>query len=298
MREAVEGRIQRKRNRVGYTFLTPTLVMIFCVLFVPMVLSLILSFTDWNFIHGESINFVGLKNYADIFTNPYDIKSFKITLLFVALSLIFEIVLGLLISLIIYGTKIRTQVMRTLIIFPMMISEVVAALCFRYILNSDFGVVNYLLSLLGIVIPSWTSANNALFTIILIEVWQQTPFSMLIILAGLQGLSLEMLEAVEVDGASYLQKLYYVIIPSIKPQIMVALIFRTMFCLRVFTQPWVMTGGGPNDNTMVIGINIYKQAFRFFEMGKANALSWLLILLTLAIVCVYVALLDKSSFAD
>ena len=296
MKKRRSNRLQKRNNMAGYLFLAPACIILFVVLLLPLLYSLVLSFFDWNFIYDtEGATFNGIGNYIDILTDESHLYSFGITILYVFVSVTLELILGFSLALLFNGTGRVMQVIRTFVVFPMMIAEVVAALIFRYILNADFGLVNYLLSLIGIHVTSWTDITMAFPTIVMIEVWQQTPFVILIILAGLQVIPEEIYEAANMDGCSWWSRLRYITIPYVKPQILVALVFRTMFCLRVFTQPWVLTGGGPADRTMVIGIDIYNEAFRYFEFGKANALSWLLVLVTIIFVVIYIRALGKDN---
>jgi len=268
------------------------------VLIVPLLTSLILSFVKWNYMDpGSVITFVGIQNFISTLKNPQDINSFKVTFLFMSVSIVLELVLGISIALLLNGKFKGLNIFRNLMILPMMVAEVVAALCWRYMLQSDFGIVNYFLKIMHIGAQAWTDQSHALISIIVIEVWQNTPFVILIILAALQSLPTDTMEAADVDGANYFRKLFAIIFPVIRPQILIVLVFRTMFALRAFTQPWVLTGGGPADKTLVLGIDIYRKAFRYYDMGLANSLSWILILVTLCIVIAYISLLDKEDYS-
>lgn len=290
--------IESLKNRDGYLFLMPALLVLVAVLIVPLFSSLVLSFIEWNYMDPESVpKFVGIQNYIHTLTNPQDINSFKVTFSFMSISIALELLLGISIALLLNGNLRGLKVFRSLIIMPMMIAEVVASLCWRYMLQSDFGIVNYFLKVMHIGAQAWTDQNHALISIILMEVWQNTPFVILIILAALQSLPSDTMEAADVDGANYFQKLFAVVFPVIRPQILIVLVFRTMFALRAFTQPWVLTGGGPADKTLVLGIDIYRKAFRYYDMGLANSLSWILIFVTICIVIAYIALLDKEDYS-
>ncbi len=286
---------EKSINKSGYLFLLPALLTIFIVFIIPLITSLYLSFSKWNYLEaGSTPKFVGLQNYINDLTNPQDINSFKITFIFVFITIALELIIGVSIALLLNRKFKGLNIFRTLIILPMMVSEVVAALCWRYMLQADFGIINYFLVKIGIEGQVWTGGKYAFLSIVLVEVWQQTPFVILIIIAALQSLPTDVLEAADVDGASYFQRLFKIVLPLIKPQILVILAFRTIFAMRVFTQPWLLTGGGPADKTLVLGINIYREAFRYYDMGSANSLSWLLTGATILIVIAYKLLLKEK----
>jgi ABC-type sugar transport systems, permease components len=287
------SKMKRIDQRTGYLFLAPAVITLLVVLIAPLFTSLYLSFTKWNYLDsGSKPEFVGLDNYTKILSNPYDLYSFKVTIMYVLVAVFFQLLLGLGIALLISREMRAKNTIRALILFPMMISDVVAALCFRYILHPDFGIVNYYLRIFGLNVE-WGNPTTAFLIIVMAEVWQNTSFAALILLAGLLGLPSERLEAAQVDGAGYFQRFWHIILPAIKPQILVVIIFRIMFTIRVFAQPWVLTAGGPSDRTSVLGINIYRRAFRYYELGEANALAWLLIVLSMALILTFVLLLDQ-----
>lgn len=289
--------MEKSINKSGYLFLLPALLIVFIVFIIPLITSLYLSFTKWNYMEaGSTPKFAGLQNYINNLTNPGDVNSFKITFIFVFITVALELIIGLSIALLLNRKFKGLNIFRTLIILPMMVSEVVAALCWRYMLQSDFGIINYLLVKIGIGAQVWGGGKYAFSTIVVMELWQQTPFAILIILAALQSISIDVLEAADIDGASYFQKLFRVVLPNIKPQILIVLIFRTMFAMRVFTQPYVLTGGGPADKTLVLGINIYRKAFRYYDMGGANSLSWILVVTSMLIIIAYILLLNKEEY--
>ncbi len=284
-----------KDNRDGFLFLAPALMVLVVVIGFPMVFSLALSFTQWNYLNPNSTPiFVGLNNFITTMTEPDGLNSAKLTGLFVIEAVSAEMLLGIVLALLLNRDFKGIHITRTIIILPFMISEVVVALLWRYMLQIDNGIINYLLKLVGIAPVAWMDFDHAFFSVVLIDVWQHTPFVILIVLAALSSIRTDLLEAAEVDGANYLQRLWHVVLPLIQPQLLVALVFRTTFTLRVFTQPWVLTGGGPADTTMMLGIDIYRKAFRYYDMGMANSLSWIMVVATLILISVYVFLLERK----
>ena len=263
------------RNRDGYMYLLPTIIVLCSVFLVPLVLSLILSFMDWNYLDLNSTpKLVGFRNYVDIFENPYDMDSFRITGIFVLASVSIEMILGIIIALLLNTKRHGVKLFRTVVLMPMLVSDVVVALCWRYILQPDFGILNSVLKAIGASPVMWTDSSHALMTIIFVEIWQHTGFVVMMILSGLQGVPTDLEEAALVDGANYFQRLIKIIIPYIKP--------------------WVLTGGGPANKTAVLGISIYKYGFRYYEMGLGNAFAWLMIIGSIAIVVAYIGMMKED----
>ena len=282
---AGHGTMERAKQKTAWKFLSPTLLVLTVVVFIPLLISFALSFSDWKYLeYGSKPVFVGLQNYIDIFNNRNDMDSLYITMRYMALTVALEVILGFVVALLLNKNFKGRGIFRTTTILPFMLAEVVVSLMWRFMFQADNGVLNFLLRKLGMAPKIWIDANNAFSSIVLVEVWQHTPFAILIFMAALSSVSPALVEASKIDGASYCRRLWHVILPEIKPQILVVITFRVMFTLRVFTQPYVLTGGGPADLTRVVGINIFQKAFRYYDLGMANALSWILIMITLVIV--------------
>lgn len=277
--------IEQRRQRSARAFLLPAMVVLAIVVAVPLLVSLALSFTEWHYLEQDAPTFVGLANYIGVLTDSGDLSSLGITLRFVLIAVSVEVALGFSIALLLDDSRLRGRgAFRLFTLLPFMISEVVVALMWRYMYQTDNGVLNYFLTLLGQEPRVWIDAQNAFASILIMEIWQHTPFAILVFMAALAGVPDSLVEAAKIDGASYLRRLWHVVIPAIRPQIFVVITFRIMFTLRVFTQPYVLTGGGPADLTRVAGINIFQKAFRYYDLGSANAMSWVLIVITIAMV--------------
>jgi multiple sugar transport system permease protein len=286
-----------RKDVLGYALVAPVLLIILVVLVGPLVYNAYLSLFDFNFVRPHRSQFVGLANYVEIFSQPAARRSLLLTVAFTAIVVSCQLVLGFVYALVLHVSFWGNHLVRTLILIPMMVSEVVGGLSWRLLFNADFGLLNYVVSLFGVQPQIWLGPRWAFFSVVVAEVWQYTPFVTLILLAGLQGLPKDVLEAAEVDGATPLQKLYFVTLPLLKPMILLALVFRTMFTLRVFTSVWVLTGGGPADRTLVVGIDIYRTAFRYYEFGQAASLSLILLALTMVFTLIYMRLLRREALA-
>ncbi len=270
-------------------YIYPALIYLIVILFLPLVFSLIVSFFKWDLIGDTTRKFIGFKNYTDSFQDEEVIKSFAVTFRFVAWSISIEMLVGFLIALFLNKPFWGNKFVRIVILLPMMLSPSIIALTWKLILNSDRGVLNYLLELfLGKgAAQVWLGKDFAMPTLIFIEVWMNTPFIVLMILAGLQSISQEIIDASLVDGATKIQRIFFITIPLIRPVLLVALIFRTTFALRNFPLPWVLTSGGPANLTNVFSIELYRQAFGYYHIGYSSALSWMLIIVTFVLSVAY-----------
>lgn len=285
--------LEVSRERYAYSMILPSMIILFIALLAPLMYSLVISLFDWPLMEPRRL-FVGIRNYLVLLRREQVLRSLMITLRFVFFSVAFEMVLGVGIAMILNQQFKWRNIIRLAILLPMMASPAVVALSWRMILHADRGVLNYLVGLLGIDPQVWLGADWAFAAIVAVDVWRSTPFVILMILAGLQAIPEELLDAAQVDGASPWQTFIRVTVPLLRPVILVSLIFRTMFALRNFPIPWVLTGGGPLDRTNVIGIEIYRQGFFFYDMGMASALSWLLVILTVVLSVLYIRLTSRE----
>ena len=290
-------RFLSKDNLFAYGLLTPALLVLILILIFPLIYSLILSLFRFDMLHPYQNGFIGLTNYWKILNDSTARQSLLLTLYFAGCTVLLEVFLGTIFALFLNVSFWGNRICRTLILIPIMVSEVVAALSWRLLYNSDLGLLNYLLSLFGIAKQIWLGPQFAMFSVMLVEIWQHTPFVTLIVLAGLQSLPKDTLEASTVDGASGWRQFQDIVLPLLKPIIMVAAVFRTMFTLRVFTPVWVLTAGGPSDKTLVVGVDIYRTAFRYYQFGEAAALSWLLVIMTIVITIIYMRLFKREAIS-
>ena len=189
--------------------------------------------------------------------------------------------------------KFRNTI-RTLFLFPMVIPPIVAAFLWRFMLQSDIGIINYYLKFLNLDRPWLANDSTALPTLILVDVWQYTPFVILLLLAGLQQLPNEVYEAARVDGANALQNLLYITIPLLMPTILVVALLRTMEALKVFPTIYVLTGGGPGDATEALNFLAYIMAFNQSKMGYGSLLSTIILIISIIIAIVFIIFSRKT----
>ena len=260
-------------------FMLPSVIALLLVLAIPLGYSLITSFFDTNLKYQGLGEFVGLQNYIDVIKDVYFRDSVKTTLIFTVGVVILEFLAGLVIALLLNNIRKGRNLFFTIIIVPMMITPIAVGLIWRLLLHSDLGIVNYVLSLFGISGKAWLAdASLALKTVMFIDIWQNVPYMVLVILAGLVTLPTEPYEAAAIDGASRTQSFFRLTIPMMLPTFSVVLLLRTITALKTYDLIFVLTRGGPGSTTEVISYHIYQQAFRYLEIGKASAMSYLLLL--------------------
>ncbi len=280
---------QQRRDRL--IFLMPSMVVLGVTLFYPLFYSLKLSFYKY-YLPVPRQTFLGLQNYLYILRDSTFWESLWITLKFTSAAVSIEFLLGVAIALLLDSRIPCRKFVNTVVLLPMTITPAVGGLLMRWMFESNWGLVNYFLSLAGIQGPGWTGDPQwALWSIILADTWQYTPFVVLVIYAGLQSIPQEPIEAAMVDGASRIQTLFLVILPILRPLILFVLIIRSMDAFRMFDQVFVMTGGGPGTATQTITFYNYVMAFRMLRIGRASALGVITLLILSVIIGFWIYLI-------
>ncbi len=267
--------MQRREELTGWLFASPWLLGFVIFTAGPMLASAFFSFTDWNLI--QPMKFVGLANFQmALGKDPLVWQALKVTTVYAFVSVPLQVVFGLIIALLL-NTNIRgLRYYRTIYFLPSVLSGVAVALLWRWIYASDYGLINSMLAGIGIRGPGWLgSADWALPALIGMSLWH-VGGGMVVYLAGLQGVPTELYEAAEVDGATIWSRLRFITIPLITPVIFYQLVTGIIAALQIFTQPLIMTNGGPHDSTLSFMLYLYRNAFQFFKMGYASVLAWIL----------------------
>ncbi|MFC6672720.1 carbohydrate ABC transporter permease [Marinobacterium aestuariivivens] len=232
----------------------------------------------------ESANFSGLDNYRWLLDSPQVWESVAVTLFFAAAVVVLEVILGLGLALLLDRPIRGMSVFRTIFILPMMIAPIVVGLIWKYMYNPQFGILNKMMVGLGLDPILWLSSPDwALWSVIIADIWQWTPFIFILSLAALQSLPSSAMEAAKIDGANGWQTVLYVKIPLMVPVIVVATLLRLIDAFKVLEVIYIMTAGGPGNSTEILSMRIYNEAFVSFELGRAAALSNLLLLLVMLI---------------
>jgi multiple sugar transport system permease protein len=267
------------KNRDGWLFASPWIIGFFLFTLGPMLASLALSFSEWDLI--TPIKFVGLANFQTMLKDPLVAQSLKVTIVYALASVPLHIVFGMLIALLLNTDIIGLRFYRTAFYLPSVLSGVAVALLWRWLFSPEFGLINTMLSSIGVSGPSWLGDPKwALPSLILMSVWA-VGAGAIIYLAGLQGIPTELYEAAEVDGARYWQRLFRITIPLMTPVLFFQLVMGIITALQTFTQAFIMTNGGPNNATLFAILYLYQNAFMYQRMGYASAFAWVLFLLIL-----------------
>jgi multiple sugar transport system permease protein len=282
---------QQRRDRL--IFLVPSMTVLAVILFYPLAYSLGLSFYNY-YLPVPRTTFVGLDNFRFILADDAFWDALGVTARFTGAAVTIEVVLGIAVALLLDSRIPCRRFVNTVVLLPMAITPAVAGLLMRWMFESNWGLVNYFLGLVGVRGPGWTGDPVwALWSIVLADVWQNTPFVILVVYAGLQSVPVEPLEAAMVDGASRAQTLVHVVFPFLRPLVLFVLIIRSMDAFRIFDHVFVMTGGGPGTTTQTITFYNYVMAFRQLRMGRASALGIITLLILSLVIGAWIYLLYR-----
>ena len=267
----------RSKDYKKYGWLAPAAVVVLALSVYPLIYMLQISFT------GQDEQFTTV-HYGRLLGDEFFHRAVWQTFIYTGAALIVELTLGLALALLVDSLGRGRALFRVGMLTPMLVPPVVAALLWRLIYNAQFGVLNGTLRSLGFDTTdlTWTAAeSSAMFSVIVVDVWEWTPFMFLLLTAGLQAVPRDPIEAAKIDGASYWRILRDVILPLMKPTILLAIVLRFMDLIRIFDQIFILTRGGPGFATETVSLYIYKTAFRFFNFGYAAAMSFVVLLLTI-----------------
>ena len=265
------------------------------MLAVPLAMSLYYSFTGWKIIQLNTRNkIVWLDNYIDILTDAAFWSSIKVTLIYTIAGVALESAVGLALALLFRRDFPGRGILRTLLVLPMVITPAVVGMFWRLLYDDNYGLYNYALSVIGLPAVSWLSSTWALASVVLMDVWESSPFFMLVLLAGLQSEDKEALEAARIDGAAGWQVVYYLTLPHLVPYLAVAAAFRAIWSLSEFDKVYMLTLGGPGNATTTMSLYAFKIGFVGFNIGKISAISWVIAVLTLIVTAPLVAYLLRG----
>jgi multiple sugar transport system permease protein len=288
---------RRGGSRRWYRLLpmVPGLLFLLAFSVYPLVYALRISFYEWNLLDVAGRQFVGLQNFTSILSGGNDFwHPLLVTLGFVGASTSLELVVGMALAMLFYRRFPGDRFMRALLILPMVLAPLVVGLLWRYMLNVNYGIVNYFVQLLGFgPIEFLGSTKWALPSLVMVDVWQWTPFMFLILLAGLQGIPQEVEEAATVDGARPIQTFFYCLLPLLRYPIAVALLLRVIDAFRVYDIVYMTTRGGPVNATDTMSWHIYNVGFRTLDVSYAAAYAWLMLIVVLAVTGVIVRLMFR-----
>jgi len=283
-------KFMNKDNTVGYVFAFPFIFGFLAFAIIPMCVSLYYSFTDFNLIADP--NWIGIKNYTRMFTaDARFLKSIRVTMVYVLISVPLKLAFALIVAFILTKKSRFASVYRSVYYLPSLIGGSVAVSLVWKEIFSTKGLVNTMLIALGGDKISWFGhPKYAMIPLILMSVWQFGS-SMIIFAAGLKEIPVTYYEASKIDGANVLQQFFKITLPCLSPIILFNLIMQMISGFMAFTQAFVITQGGPNDSTNFYALYVYNQAFKYYDMGYASAMSWVL----LVIIAIITAIIFKTS---
>jgi multiple sugar transport system permease protein len=278
-------------------FLLPPLLILFAITIYPFLFGIYNSFHDWVLYKPQlGRPFVGLKQYARIFSDSNFWIALGHSLIYVALSVSCSMFLGFVQALVLSRDEIKGKsIIRSVLIIPLVVAPVVIGFAFRFMYNSDLGVLPWLLEQIGVRIPRILGDPGwALFAVILVDIWNQTPLPFLVFLAAVQSINPELYEVASIDGASYWQSLRHITIPLLRRAFLVVLLIRTIDAFKAFDILYVMTEGGPGRATEVLSLFGYRLAFVGWRMGTASAFALILFYIIVGISTFYIRLIQRG----
>lgn len=275
---------------------TPVQLMIGGIIFLPAIYVFWLSLNQSSF--GQAATFVGLANYAKVLADPYFWKALLNTVIVVAIVVHVELLIGLGMALFFASGVPFRPLLLAIVLAPYAVSEVSAVVMWRYLFEPDVGMMSRLLAAIGLPPIEWAvNPSHGLAMVSLLSIWLHLPFSFIILYAARMSVPGDLYEAASIDGASAWTSFRRITLPLLMPALLIAALFRYIFAFRLFSEVWLMTGGGPARSTEVMAVYLYLEAFRYNAFGSAAATGWLLVLASLLLALFYLRRLYREMFA-
>ena len=274
----------RRNRRFGYALATPSLTVLFLIVLFPVLSALFTSLHDYTLIAPNFDTFTGLANFWSALQDSEFRHTISLTSRFVIGVVLLEFVIGFGVALMLNKVERFKPVYYAILLCPLLMNPVIVGLIWRMFLHPNLGIVNYLLGTIGISPVNWLGDTKiAIWTLILVDIWHQVSFMIVLLLAGLSALPKEPYEAARVDGASALQCFIHITLPLMRPVIMVTLLIRLIFAVKTYDLIYIMTRGGPGTSTDLVSYFIYRTAFVSLNIGEASAMSIILLAAILAL---------------
>jgi multiple sugar transport system permease protein len=284
-----KAKYQKQWERFGYAMISPSMIFLVLVTTVPLVSLLLMSCFRIDLTFPMDNGWNGLENYLEMFRDTRFWFSIRLTVIYTAITVVLQVIVGLALAMAFFRGFRGQGLMRVSVLLPMILAPVVVGLAWRtLILTPEYGILDYIVILLGfgskpwLVEPTW-----ALISVIIIHTWQWTPFAFLVFLASLNAMPQEPLEAALLDTRTSWQRFRYIILPMLRPAIVIVLIFRTMIALRAFAAIFSATGGGPGTATEILNLYAYRVSFNSLDLGYGAALGTVLLLITVGISLIF-----------
>ncbi|MDA3958285.1 carbohydrate ABC transporter permease [Oceanispirochaeta sp.] len=291
------GMNDRRQNLWGWILISPLVMGLTLWVVFPMGLSIFTSMTRWDMISKPE--FVGFQNYIEIFTkDELFLKSIRNTVYFTLLSVPMQMLVALMGALLLNSSINGKGVFRTIFYLPSLIPIVVSSIMWLWMYNHQYGLINFFLNNLGLDKVKWIDSTEMVIpSLSIMNIWNIGNV-IVIFLAGLQGIPDDLMEAVEIDGGNSWHKFHFVILPLLSPIILYNMIVSLIKCLQLFVEPYIMTNGGPVNSSLSFVLHIYNNAFKYGKMGMANAMAWVLFILTMFISLIIFKTSDQWTYYE
>tara|TARA_B100001057_G_scaffold491669_1_gene582408 strand:- start:132 stop:1028 length:897 start_codon:yes stop_codon:yes gene_type:complete len=279
---------KKERNKFILLMLMPATILLVGLTLFPFIVSFVLSFTDYSLLRPGQTKFIFLDNYIELMKTDEFWIALRVTVVFTVLAVFVQVVLGVVIATLLHNENTNISFLRTMYLLPLAITPIAATFTFRLMFNPSLGVLNYFMKLLGFEPQAWlASPSTALFSLILVDTWQWTPFILLICLGGLASLPNEPFEAAKVDGANSWQIFIKITVPMLYPFIALALLFRSIDAFKTFDIIYVLTSGGPGILTRTLNLYAFKHGIEFLSMGYAGSIAIVMLIITIVVAQIF-----------
>jgi multiple sugar transport system permease protein len=280
---------------LSWLFVLPVIIILLVAAFIPLGWGLALSFFRYKLNMPSVTAFIGLKNYINIFTDELVIRSLRNNAIFASVSVVLEMLTGIVIAMMLSGDTKASRGMTSILMVPMIIAPVAAGTLWRMMLDRTYGVVNYLLSFVGVKPISWIGDPKiALYTVSLVDAWLYIPFVAVLVLSSIKSMPTSFLDAARVDGASSWKVFWKIILPIASPVIIIVAMLRFIDAFKVFDTIFVMTQGGPGNATEMLPTYIYRQGIKFLNIGYSSATAIVFVIAMSIIAWMFQKLRDRQ----
>lgn len=275
----------RERQIFAWSMIFPSIVFIGIIFIFPLIYLLVTGTYQLDLTKPWKNAWIGFDNYLELVRDERLWHSLRLTAIYTTATVSLQVIIGLALAIALANIRIGRGFIRTAVLLPMILSPVVTGLTWRtLLLTPRFGIIDYIAMKLGIGSQSWLGDPQlALFSVIIMHTWQWTPFAFLVFLGALAALPQEPLEAAKIDGATTLQRLYFIVLPLIRPSIIIVIIIRTMIALQAFAAIFSATGGGPGTATEILNLYAYRTSFTALNLGYGAVLATILLIITTVI---------------
>ena len=287
------------RRWTGYALVGPAVLVLLALVVYPTVFTFIKSLHYYQLFRPQDERFIGLQNFRSLLlTDEQFWISLRLTVVFTVVAVGLELLIGLGLAALVFRYAESTRAFRAVFAIPMMMAPVVVSLIWRYMYDPSSGIINVALRAVGLPAPNWLyDTSTALASIIIVDVWQWTPFVFVVLFAGMTALPRNVEEAARLDGAGYIQYVRHLMLPGLKPVILIVLLLRAIDAFKSFDQVYILTGGGPGTTTYLLSYYGSVIGFHNYDIGLAAALAILIMLIIAAMTSVLLRVLGKELFA-